>query len=59
MDAEKRKGEENLLKRMQMAIIQGKQEDYLKTPEDQRPAFKIKLTKLCLRYNNLKKELGI
>lgn len=44
---------------MQIAIIRGKQEDYIKTPDDQKPAFEVKLVKLCFRYNNLKKELGI
>ncbi len=59
MEAKERKAKEDLLKRMQIAIILGKQEDYIKTPDDQKPAFEVKLVKLCFRYNNLKKELGI
>jgi hypothetical protein len=59
MKAEERKRKEDLLKRMHIAIINGKLEDYCRLPDDQKPAFEVKLTKLCFRYNNLKKELGI
>lgn len=59
MDKKERKRKEALLKRLHIAIIHGKQNGYCKAPDDQKADFEIKLAKLCVRYNNLKKELGI
>lgn len=58
MNQTERQKKEDLIKRMRMAIIDGKLNGWFQTPVEQRPAFEVKLAKLCIRYNKLKKELG-
>lgn len=59
MNQEERKQKKDLLERMRMGIIKGKLNGWFQTPVEQRPALEVKLAKLCVRYNKLKKELGI
>lgn len=57
MNAAERAEKEDLLKRINIAVIKGKLDEYIELPEEEKPVFEVKITKLCLRYQKIKKEL--
>jgi hypothetical protein len=59
MNTAERRENIDLLNMMNAAIIRGKLDDYYNVPDAEKADFELELVKLCLKYNSLKKRLGM